>query len=580
MQRFWWILAGFVIGATVVCMVACQAPEVPRTPTRLTVTVPTGHELLDAVIAPDGSALVYVAQADDRRQLFHRRLDRFEAIPLPGTEGASNPFFSPDGAWVGFFADDRLKKVPLAGGPPQVVVDAPLESAAASWTADGMIVMAPTRGLGLVRVPEDGGPSETLTSPNTENGETEHGWPHVLPGEIGILFTIARKERDTRVAVWSQEDDEWRLLLPANGPARYVSTGHIIYTLDEELLAVPFDLDTLEIRGAPETIIQGVAASTAAFAGLGRAHFSLSNTGTLVHVPAPGSADNLLVWVDRDGRASPFTSPQTPGRHYTPRLSPDETRLAIVRQSGVLGRDIWLYDLTTASETQLMLDGSDNRSPAWSADGELIAFASNRLGPQNMFSTSLTGRSADRLVASRDAHNPSSWSESPGGRLLAYYEVNVETGRDVWVLAADGSATAVAATRFNERSPVFSPDGRWLAFVSDEDDFDHVYVQPYPPTGERWVVTLDGGREPLWSADGAALFFRRGAQMLVVDVRVTPTFAVGEPSLLFEREFERDPGGNLPNYDVTSDGQRFLMLQRADRPHEIRLTLDWLSVLR
>lgn len=573
-------MTGLLIGVTVLWTVTRPEPEVPRTPTRLSVAVPAEHELLGVAIAPDGSNLVYVAQADDRRQLFRRRLDRFDAIPLPGTEGASNPFFSPDGAWVGFFADDSLKKVALAGGTPQVVVDAPLESAGATWAADGTIIMAPTRGRGLVRVPDEGGPSETLTSPNTENGETEHGWPRVLPGEAGILFTIARKERDTRVAVWSPEDDEWRLLLPANGPARYVSTGHIIYALDEELLAVPFDLDTLEIRGPPVTIFEGVAVSMTTFAGLGSAHFSLSNTGTLVQLPAAGTADNVLVWVDRDGRASPFTSAPTRVRHYTPRLAPDDTRVAVVRESGVLGRDTWLYDLTTASEIQLTLEGSDNRSPAWSADGELIAFASNRLGPQNMFSKSLTGRSVDRLLASSDAHNPSSWSDSPSGRLLAYYEVNAETGRDVWVLSADGSATAVAATPFNERSPVLSPDGRWLAYVSDEDGFDRVYVQPYPPTGQRWVVSPDGGREPVWSADGLELFFRRDTQMLVVDVRVAPTFAVGVPTLLFERVFERDSGGNLPNYDVTFDGRRFLMLQRADRPREIRLTLDWLSVLR
>ena len=580
-MRHWiWLTAGLAIGGTVAWLAQrAPAPE-PAPVIRFDISAPADHELLELALAPDGRGVAftaYAASGTGRPQLFYRALHEPDGVAVPGTDGARSPFFSPDGRSIAFFADDALRRVSLDDGAHTVVCDAPSGSAGGAWGADGTIVFAPLQGRGLLRVPADGGTPEPLTIPDLARQEVEHGWPTWLPDGIGILFTVARRNRDARLAIWSAEEDAWAHLLPANGQPRYAAAGQLIYALNGDLLAVPFDARTLETSGTPTTVLDGTGGSVTGFSGLGDATFDLSRTGTLVYLP-PSPPDNILVWVDRAGRASPIAGEPTADRHRTPRLSSDETRLAVVTRTGLLGHELWLQTLSDGARARLATEGSDNRSPAWMPPGRRLSFASNRLGPQNIFVADPPADDADdnnarRLFASPTPQNPGAWS--PDGRL-AYYEVT-ESGRDVWVWSPDAEAVAIAATPSDERSPAWSPDGRWLAYVSNDEgvDMDEVYVQPYPPTGERWRVSTAGGREPVWSRDGRELFFRRDAEMLTAGVMARDgALEVETPTRLFERPFDLDLGGHLPNYDVASDG-RFLMLRRAERPRAVRVVLGW-----
>ena len=581
-----WLAVGAVIGGLAVWVAGRPPAPEPWPIIRFDISAPADHEMLELALAPDGRGVAFVAYAASgggRPQLFYRALHEPNAVAVPGTDGARSPFFSPDGRSIAFFADDALRRVSLDDGAHAVVCDAPSGSAGGAWSADGTIIFAPLQGRGLLRVPADGGTPEPLTTPDLARQEMEHGWPTWLPDGTGILFTVARRDRDARLAIWSAEEDAWTHLLPANGRPRYAAAGQLVYVLNGELLAAPFDAETLETSGTPTTVLGGIGGSVTGFSGLGDARFDLSRTGTLVYLP-PSPPDNVLVWVDRTGRATPAAPEPIADRHRTPRLSPDETRLAVVTRTGLLGHELWLRTLSDGARARLTTGGSDNRSPAWMPpDGRRLSFASNRLGPQNIFvvdppadDDDADDNDARRLFASPRPQNPGAWS--PDGRRLAYYEVT-ESGRDVWVWSPDAEAVPVAATPSDERSPAWSPDGRWLAYVSNDAgmdmDMDEVYVQPYPPTGNRWRISTAGGREPVWSRDGRELFFRRDAEMLAAGVTVRDgALEVETPTRLFERPFDLDPGGHLPNYDVASDG-RFLMLQRAERPRAVRVVLGW-----
>ncbi len=581
-MRHWiWLTAGLAIGGAVAWLAPrAPAPE-PAPVIRFDISAPADHEMLELALAPDGRGVAFVAAGRGRPQLFYRALHEPNAVAVPGTDGARSPFFSPDGRAIAFFADDALRRVSLDDGAHAVVCDAPSGSAGGAWNADGTIVFAPLQGRGLLRVPADGGTPEPLTIPDLARQEVEHGWPTWLPDGTGILFIVTRHDRDARLAILSAAEDAWAYLLPANGQPRYAAAGRLVYALNGDLLSVAFDAETLETSGIPTTVLDGIGGSVTGFSGLGDARFDLSRTGTLVYLP-PSPPDNVLVWVDRTGHATPAAPEPIADRHRTPRLSPDETRLAVVTRTGLLGHELWLQTLSDGARARLTTGGSDNRSPAWMPPGRRLSFASNRLGPQNIFvadpaddADDADDNNARRLFASTLPQNPGGWSRDGH---LAYYEVT-ESGRDVWVWSPDAEAVPIAATPSDERSPAWSPDGRWLAYVSNDEgmdmDMDEVYVQPYPPTGDRWRVSTAGGREPVWSRDGRELFFRRDAEMLAGGVTVRDgALEVETPTRLFERPFDLDPGGHLPNYDVASDG-RFLMLQRAERPRAVRVVLGW-----
>jgi len=555
----------------------------PQSMTLFAVNLPASETLEATVLqtpvldlSPDGTELVYVARHGPKTQLYLRGMNQLEPIPLAGTEGAMNPFFSPDGQWVAFFTLVELKKVSLGGGAPLTLCEVPPVTRGASWGPDGAIVFAPTFTSGLNRVPAGGGAVQTLTTPDSSKGEAGHQWPEVLPGGKAVVFTIwsGGSFDDANIAVLSLATGKYRILIEKGSHARYAPSGHLIFARSGGLLAMPFDLDRLEVTGSPTPVLDGVLMSAAT----GVAHFDLSSSGSRAYTPAGPAIGRRLVWVDRQGRARPLTESRR--ELWNPRLSPDGRRLAVE----VLN-DLWIYDIERDSLRRITFEGI-NQTPVWSPDGKRVAYSLAKTGDPRLFWRMADGSGpAGRLTSSELVEFPSSWSSD--GRLLAYAATGGPSKDwDIWVLPLEGDRQPRAFTGapFNEVQPMFSPDGRWLAYVSDESGRLEVYVQPYPGPGGKWQVSTEGGDEPVWAANGKELFYRLGDKLMATVVESEPEFAAGKPRLLFEGRFAHDvaaPG--FASYGVTRDGQRFLMIHASEQesaPRQIRVAIHWLEELK
>ena len=549
----------------------------------LSLSVPPEHDIVETALSPDGHALVYSAVASGGMQLFLRRFDRRDPIPLAGTQDAVQPFFSPDGQQVGFFARGYLRWIALDGTPPVDVISVTGETAGASWGPDDRIVFAPLdgRGLQVVSLAEDTMTAATtmsLTVLDTNGGETSHGWPHLVPDGRSIIFTVGRVDRDPRLAWMSLATEDRSLLAPADGGGFYLDTGHLVYARRGEVFALPVDAAAREVTGPSRAITDRVTGTAAGYARVGRSSLVASRNGRLVYAEQPdGPTRNRLVWVDRQGVAVDVDS--TAAQHQAPRISPDGSRIAVMIRSGTFTRDLWIQDVTTGSRRQLTLNAGDNHSPVWSPDGRRMAFASNRDGPQQIYRTTLDVQPEQETLVFGDGRTPGSWS--PDGRSLFFHESYPERGRDIWVwtsdTAATGSGSLIIGTEANERAPAISPDGRWLAFVSDAADGDQVYLREHP--GETQArVSRSGGTEPVWSRSGSELFFREGRRLFVVDMS-TPSDRPPEPQRLFAGPYVSDPGGNVPFYDVHPDAERFLMLQPVTRTTVLQVLSNWQAAL-
>jgi serine/threonine protein kinase/Tol biopolymer transport system component len=544
----------------------------PRPVTRTVITLPPGQQLAGlndgsaVALSPDGTHLVYVATQGSTQQLYLRALDSLGSNPIPGTEGAFNPFFSPDGQWVGFFAGGKLKKVSVNGGATQTLGDAEFPYGA-SWSSQGVIAAATFAGV-LQQVPDAGGAPHPLT--HLEKGEGSHRWPEFLPNGMAVLFSagqIGGNWGDPQVAIQSLGTGERRTLVQGGTYPRYASSGHLIYAQRGTLTAVPFDPLRLTVAGAAVPVLEGVLQSPTN----GHAQYSFSATGSLAYVPGTAQAapQSRLVWVNRNGAEQPVAAP---GHAYRrPQLSRDGRRVAVGTQEQEA--QVWLYDLGRGTLTRLTFGGNFNVNPTWTPDGKRIAFTSNREGPQNIFWQLADGSGGlERLTSGEYNNNYVPMSFSPDGQLLAFLEVNPTTGLDIWVLRLnDGKTEAFLRTPFNEGAPRFSPDGRWLAYVSDESGRFEVYVQAYPGPGGKYQISTEGGTEPVWNPNGRELFYRNGPKMMAVEIATQPSFSAGNSRMLFEGPYQPSPA-TIPNYDVSPDGQRFLMLKPSEQTSFSSLT--------
>ena len=512
-------------------------------------------------LSPDGRTLVYVALSDGVQQLYERPMDQLDAVPIRGTEGASSPFFSPDGEWVGFFAGGALKTVSLAGGPPVLLCGAPA-GGGGSWTGDDTIVFG-SRGSGLSRVPAAGGSPEPLTMLGPDDGG--HRWPHVLPGGRAVLFSIASNSTATpRLAVQDLESGERRILGDGVSP-RFSPTGHLVFMRDDTLWAVRFDTHRLDVVGEPVPLLEDVQLRVR-----GAAEFTFADDGTLVYVPHSAVAERRLVWVDRDGQSIPLTDER---RSYVwPRLSPDGTQVAVVIEEGG-DQGIWIYDRQRRTRTRLSTTEGGS-IPLWTRDGTRVAFSRSR----GVYSTPADGSGEAEALFTRDFPvGLTSWS--PDGRTLAFVENHPATGADIWVWPGEGDPVPVMTSASNEGSARFSPGGRWLAYNSDETGRGEVYVQAYPGPGRRVPISTDGGTEPMWSADGRELFYRNGDRMMVVVVETQPGFKADIPRVLFEGRYSFY--GVFQTYGVSPDGQGFLMMQDADHSRlSLNIVQNWFEELK
>ena len=556
--------------------VACSPPA-PRPPAeRFMISVAGDQFLSSFAISVDGEHLAYAgeSQVDGRRRIFIGPLasDGGNVRELRNTTGGSAPFFSSDGSSVAYFARGAIWRVPASGSEePARVVDAPSDSAGGAWTADGRIVFAPLGNSGLMEVPATGGTAVSVTSLDVGEGELEHGWPHPLP-DGSIVFSVSERGRDPHLEILSPGKARSRLRVPVIGQAQFVDTGHLVYSFLGNLMAVRFDTAERTTSGVPVAIAKGIQTS-AGFGSLGRSGFAVSRTGTLLWLRAGvDEAKSRLVRVQRDGTVSPLPVP--PDALQAPRLSPDGRRLAVVARSGVMTRDVRVLDAARPDRVTYTIQGGDNQSPAW-MDSRRLTFGSNRDGLQKIYVVTVDGERPPAPLFTADAsaaRNPVSWSRPP--RVLSLYEIEPARGRNVLVYRAGESIAPVAATGANERSGTVSADGRWIAYVSDATGRDEVYVSRLDRVTEERQLTRNGATEPVWAREG--LFYREGESLIV---RSFEGDRLGDPRALFEGHFERDPGSNVPAYDVDFQGRFFIMLKTALQPRELRVVKNWATEL-
>jgi eukaryotic-like serine/threonine-protein kinase len=570
-----------VFAAAVAGLAVWMLRPVPTKPvSRLTISLPPGQHLDTSrsavAISPDGTRLVYSAAysagpSQTNSQLYIRMMDGLEAHAIAGTEGGGNAFFSPDGQWLGFSAGGRLMKVSLGGGAPVSLMPVAGGYVGLRWSTQGKIAVALTGGP-IQQIPDTGGNPKPLT--RLERDEGSHRWPEFLSGGKALLFVSTEGPTSTKIFAQSLQSGKRRELVQGGSFPRYSPSGHLVYLQGTSLMAAPFDPDRLAITGPSVPVVEGVLVSST----LAYSQYDFSSTGSLVYAPGSIQAKGLkLVWVDRTGAEQLLPAPAH--NYVLPKVSPDGKRVAVGIEEG--DSQIWLYDLGRDTLTRLTFEGRSNIDPLWTQDGKRIVFkgVANRLFWQPADGSA----GAEALTTSELATNnvPGSWT--PDGQVLAFMEVNPNTGFDLYTLSLkDGKPQPFIRTQALETAPRFSPDGRFIAYTSDESGRLEIYVRPYPGPGGKWQISIDGGTEPVWNPKGRELFYRNGNKMMAVDVSTQSTFSAGKPKMLFEGPYVPTPR-SFPDYDVFPDGQRFLMLKadtQAQAPAQINVVLNWFEELK
>jgi serine/threonine-protein kinase len=581
-----WTVAACALVALALALVlwASWREAQPATSLRLSVELGADASLVTsggpaAVLSPDGAVLAFVARktASERTHLYVRRLDQLQAAPLSGTEGAANPFFSPDGRWVGFFADSKLKKIAITGGAAVALCDAP-NSLGGSWAGDGSIFLTPSIGQqGLSRVSSAGGSLEPLTSLDTAAGETTHRWPQALFGGKAVLFTAHSTGdfEDANVVVQRLPDGPRKIVQRGGMHGRYLGSGHVVYVHEGTLFAVPFDLERLETTGEPAPVLEGV---TSAPLNAG-AQFAFSARGTLAYVRGQSlGLDVPIQWMARERKTQPLRA--VPANCNNVRFSPDGRLLAMdIRKGGQL--DVWVYEWARDTMSRLTSDPSEDSRPQWIPDGRRVAFASARGdgATPNLYWQRADGTGdAERLTESKNGQLPMSWH--PTGRFLAYTETNPQTGFDIMILPLEGDEasgwkpgkpTVFLNSPFVENQAAFSPDGRWLAYNATETGRPEVYVRPFPGPGGKWQVSTGGGAFPTWSRNRKELFYRAADQTLMV-----APYAAEGASFRAEKPRRWSPA-RIPlrvlgtrTFDLHPDGLRFAVLKAEEEQAEVK----------
>ena len=546
------------------------------------------------MLSPNGNYLVYVTgTAGGESQLLLRPLGQSDATLLAKGSGAAqspyHPFFSPDEKWIGYVTASELRKISLTGGTPMTLASVQ-RSRGASFGPDDTIVYAPSPSSGLFRVSAAGGVGEPepVTTVDEARGETTHRWPQWLPGGKAILFTAASSSTnltDATLEVLIVATGERKQIHRGGYYGRYVPSGHVLYANQNTLFALPFELDRLEVTGAPVPVVEGIAGASAE----GTAHYDVSDNGLLAYLTGEGPAEaSELVWVDPTGAHERLWAEL--GIFGNPRLSPDGTRLSltVLRDNNW---DVWIFDLARTVATRLTFDEGYEADQVWSPDGQWIAYASNKGGPVSIYRKRVDGSGEAELVAAlpgRTDWYPQSWS-SDGRFILATAATNAN---DIFVLPLDEGAKPepYVATPFTEEYPDFSPDVRFVAYDSNESGRLEVYVRTFPKGEGKWQVSDGGGAQPRWSADGRHLFYRTGEGIDVVDVESAgDSFRAGRIRNLFKGNFHGGiqgitaAGFVFPDYEPARDGSRFVMMmgESAKRPTEnwVTLVTGWFQEL-
>ncbi len=523
-------------------------------------------------LSPDGGMLAFVASG----QLHVKPLDGFESEPIPGTEGAFGPFFSADGRSVGFQVGGDLKSVPIDGGNVRTICGCETTIFfGVNWGADDTVVFSGSN-TPLLKVSAGGGVPEPLTTLDSSNGEVAHREPHLLPGGKAVLFTVWKDPYgDQQIVVQALETGIRKVLVEGGSQPTYVSTGHLIYAQGGTLMAVPFDLDRLEVSGRTATVIDDtVVPRYGAYP-----TYALSSTaGTLVYIAnTPELYESSLVWWDRDGNREPLEA-FPPKEYEQPSLSPDGERIAVGIQADGHQGPIWVLNIPDGSESRLTYEGPGGAAglALWSRDGEWVTFNSRRgsVAYPDIFRVRSDGSGQEeRLFRHEDIYSvPESYS--PDG-ILAFHEGTED--RNIYTLRPGEDPEPLVATPARETAAMFSPDGNWVAFVSDESGQAEVWVTPFPAErGSPQQMTKEGGYAPVWSPNGDELFYRNTDKLMVIEVTTEPSLQAGNSKELFTAPLTLySETITQADYDIHPDGQKFLMLESAAEVTSLNVILNW-----
>jgi serine/threonine-protein kinase len=534
----------------------------------------------NVAISPDGTRLVYLGPGEAGTRFWVRDHDKLRPTPIPGTDNGVSPFFSPDGRQLAFILNGRTVRVlSLEGGPPLTLSDS-INSSGGDWGSDGYIYIEVDSGLARVRA--TGGPLEPVYRLSAERKEIGAEWPNVLPGGHGVVFRLRRGGQAPG------EFDIMAVKLPSGEAhplvrgiyARYATSGHLlVVTVDGKLLAVPFDAGKLQVTGPPVALMEGLRS------GPFEVNLAVSATGTLVYASGGSTGSTQAVWVKRDGTAAAVDTTWDPqGTINSVSLSPDGKALAVSLLRGT-SQDIWVKQLPSGPSSRITFGDSAHFRASWSADGRSVLYITDRgPGAGLPFQSRADGTGSPQMLAS-SAMNFAHVTQSRDGRWLVLRRTLSEAGGgDIYgVKTGDTTVVPLLTSPARETNPAVSPDGRWLAYASDESGTTEVYVRPFPDVGSaKWQVSLSGGTSPIWARNGRELFYLNGRQELVsVEIRQGAGFSVGEPKVLFSAA-PYTVGGSYQLYDVAPDGQRFVMVRGVAAAAETELVLvqNWFEELR
>ncbi len=545
---------------------------------RFTIAPPENAESYNGEmsLSPDGRTLAFVARSgpENRRLLWVRPLDSLTAAPIPGTEDATLPFWAPNSQEIGFSAEGTLKKVAVAGGMPQTLCSMTGPGATATWSRDGVILFSSNGSL--YRVPETGGTPALVAAPDPERHEGGYWFPQFLPDGRHFLFRVTSGVRgEYFVAAGSLDSKSVKNLAQATSYALYAPPGYLLYMDQSTLMARPFDLRALRFTGAAVPVAEDAGITR------GYGYFSVSATGLLAFATPSGPA-NQMAWFDRKGQKLGTLGP--PGFYTEPALSPDGTRVAV--DLWRLGKaDIWVFDTKRGTASLLTFGPANNFDPVWSADGSKVFFTSNRNGQHDLYQKAADGLGSEQPVFQSKDQAKDLEDVSADGRYAIYDDAGSSSSKQLWVLPLFGERKPLVFVQgsFGALSARFSPNGRYVAYASNETGRLEVYVQNFPQQTGKWEISTSGGAEPMWRRDGKELFYLApDDQLMAVSVDTdSATFQAGIPKELFRAQLM--PIAYWRNIYVASpDGQRFLMLVPASetKPEPVTVVVNWPALLK